>query len=232
LKKVFVFLAFSAITSALHSQVYHTNINGSKLVEAYDREGRGLIWKGNDIIGSPFVSESWGNGTITFADGKVAEITELNFDMYINKPLFRKLNEEQVFMDPVKEIRFAGKLNGHDRAFHLRNGYGPAGNSSEKTYYEVLMEGPNFHLLKYSRKSVFEEMVNIGKTAKSFKVEEDLMLYHVAANTIIKVPKSKKDFQAETVNFSSRITTYLESHKNFSPKKESDMMELVAALNK
>ena len=223
-------LSISALS--VRSQVYNANINGSRLLEAYDREGRGLIGRGSDIQGSPFLSESWGNGTVTFANGQVAEVSELNFDMYINKPLFRKNNEDQVFMDPVKEIRFAGKLNGHDKNFHFRSGYGPAGNSSTKTYYEVLQEGPNFHLLRYTRKEVFEEMVNIGQTAKSFKVEEDFMLYHVAANTIIRVPKSKKDFQAETVNFSSRITSYLETTKNFNPKKESDLRELVTSLNK
>lgn len=214
---------------AAFSQV---RISGTPVLRATNRDGVGIIGKNEDIEGSQYLSESWLLGTVIFKNGVKVDKVVINFDLYGNKPQFKEGNEVQDFSDPVKEIVFAGQVNGQQKFFQFRNGYPGVDNLSEKFFYQVLADGPSMHVLKYLEKVVGEEMVSIGTVKKSFKSQEGLYLFNPLNNKIIKLPKNKKELQEQAPAFSDKLAAYLGANKGFNPKREGDLIEMAITLNK
>ena len=219
----------------LHSRgqvVVQNNLNNSSIIEAYDLKGRPIANKPPEIEGTPYCSETWGKGTVLFSSGERVDAIELNFNQLDNTPLFRKAGEIFTFVHPVKEIRFRIGETGSQRDFTFRKGYPDAGaKMTGETYYQVLSEGNKFHLLALVSKRVGEVFVHVGKSDKVYQQEKNWYIYDVANKKILPVPPGKKGMQEFIAASPNEIKSYLNGHKGFNVKEESDLVSMVSALN-
>jgi len=205
-------------------------IMGTQAVVATDRDGRGMISNYKEVQGTPFVSEDWQEGTIVFSNGLKEKSSQLNFDLYSNKPLFREGNQLYNFQEPVKEISYQGIWNGQPKQLIFRNEYPAIGNLSRSFYYRVETDGARFHLLQFVEKVVNQEMVSIGTYEKKFVQQDDWYLYDVAAGKLIKLPRSKKDLAQAVSGLSPALGEYIKS-KSPNPKDAESMSVMVRVLN-
>lgn len=232
--KTVALLIFSCI-SCLHSRgqvVIQNNINNSSVIEAYDLKGRPIANKPAEIEGTPYCTENWGRGTVIFSTGERADAIELNFNELDNTPLFRKGGEIFTFVHPVKEIRFRVDDKGSQKEYNFRNGYP---NTSEKTtsatFYQVVTDGNKFQLLALVSKRIGEVFVHVGKTDKAYQQEKSWFIYDVAQNRMLQVPSGKKGMPEFLAASPNEVKSWVSSHKGFSVKEETDLVNMVTALN-
>lgn len=223
----FLFLLLS-ISLASMGQV---KIVGVQAIFGTDREGRGILSNAREIKGSPFASTGWNEGTIVFSNGLKGTNTQLNFDLYSNKPAFREEGSLFHFKDPVKEIRYQEERNGQSEKLLFRNEYPAVGYQDRSFYYLVREDGDNYHLLQLVEKTVKEEMVSIGVYDKRFEEQRDWYLFDVKADKLVKIPKGKKEFGNLSKVLSPSFSTYLLNNKDVNMKSETDLIKMVKALN-
>ncbi len=225
-KAGFLFL-FLAVTFSLSAQ---TIINGIQALPVIDQDGHVRMLGGNNIQGSPYVTEIWKEGSIVFSNGISIKGGLLNFDLYSNKPIFRDGDNIFHFRDPVREIKYEAEFNGKLRTLIFRNEYPPIGNQTRSFYYRVERDGAAFHLLQLVAKIVHEEVVNIASYEKKYVQKEDWYLYDVSANKLLKLPKNRRDLLADAAGLSPALSAYIKS-KNPNPKDPQSLAAMVEALN-
>lgn len=228
MKSLWFLFLFAMTTSYALGQV---QINGVDMVLVNVRDGRNVV-NVREVQGSPFASDGWHEGSLVMSNGLKYTHADLNFDLFSNKPAFLENGKNFHFRDPVREIMYTGVVDNVRKTFVFRNEYPPVGKLDKTFFYQVEAEGSTVHLLKMSEKIEHKEMVNIGVYSSHFKLQEEWYLYDVAANKVIKIPKSRKEFLSLSSSLSTPIQDYLKQHNSFNPKKADELVAFATALNK
>ena len=105
-----------------------------------------------DIRGSAFFQESWLPGIIYLEDGYRADKFLLKLDLHSNELLFEHDGKALAVVNPVKEFVLNSPVG---TQYLFRSGFMPVETNDEKTFYQVVVNGPT-SLLKHIRKNINE----------------------------------------------------------------------------
>lgn len=195
-----------------------------------DIVGRPFNSKGlEDIEGSPYLLPDWSWGAVKFKNGKFAKDISLQFSPYNNTLYFKKGNDQQEFVQPVKEFML-GYMEGADSVARIfRNGYPATANTKEETFFELLTDG-KFQLLKHHVKTITSFKPYNQPERKKFAEVNDLFVL-LPGNKMLKIKKDKKFLMDEIPEYATKIESLVESNK-LKLKTEEGIQQLFALLNK
>jgi hypothetical protein len=109
-------------------------------------------------------------------------------------------------------------------------GYPDIDGHTGKSVYQVLSTGPKAQLLKYITQKV-EDANTLGDYSRRELVSTEQLYIYVPGGTIKKIKASKKDVKEALPALSEKIEE-IASANNLKLKSESDIVQLVEALNK
>jgi hypothetical protein len=195
-----------------------------------DIAGRPFSTKGlEDIEGSPYLLTDWSWGAVKFRNGKFAKDITLQYSPYNNKLYFKKGNDQQEFVQPVKEF-ILGYVEGADSVARIfRNGYPSTSNTKEETFFELLTDG-KFQLLKHHVKTITSFKPYNQPERKKFAEVEDLFVL-LPGNKMIKIKKDKNFLVNELPEYANKIESLVASNK-LKLKTEEGIQQLFSLLNK
>ncbi len=194
----------------------------------------GTVMKTNtysEIKGSPFLTENWAQGNVKFVNGRVLTNIALKYDQVKDELLFKgKDNEEYYFSDLISEFDISyAKTQGEVKQRFI-NGFTPSKNLTEKSFYEVLVDG-KVRLLKRSNKTITEtKEYNAATSVK--EINENVAYYIGKAGDA--APLKKNDIKTVAnlidVQKSAAIIDYANKN-NVNPKTEIGLRQIVNYYN-
>jgi hypothetical protein len=173
-----------------------------------------------DVEGSPYLSDTWTEGTVTTAKGTYKNV-RLKYDMSSDQVVFASKNDDALaFADPVKEFTLTDEI--------FTNGFPPIGAQDKKSYYQVLAEG-KIALLKRRAKHIQET-----KTYGSASVNREFVTinsYFVFKDNKIDVIKpDKKTIMALMTDKAEQMDAWVKANK-VSFKSDEDLGKLFEYYN-
>ncbi len=200
-----------------------------QFVEIYDKEGRPLTSSGkNKIKGSPHLSDEWGRGSVKFLNGRTLPDATLQYNIHTNQLHYRIDSIEFIIIDPIAEFSLDYVLNGQSHTGLFRCGYPSQGPLPENTFYEVLAEGPRFHLLKRNYKSVQDFFDYSAAPAKIYRYTSEMFLWDVRTRHLLAI-KNRASLPALMPEQAEAIER-LSGSKNFKFQSEKELAALVRKL--
>jgi hypothetical protein len=149
----------------------------SQHLVAADYLGRPLSTvKNTEVNGSPFINESFTNTSVLLKDGRKINDVLLNFDIYVNEPIFT--NKSGTYFRFNQEIfEFILPVNSEGNITHalFRNGYKAQNKYNERTFYQVIYEG-NKEILKHTQKLIVEDQTSLLTSRKKYEIEVNYFL--------------------------------------------------------
>lgn len=180
-----------------------------------------------NINGSPFFVEEWLPGVMYMKDGARANKFKLRFDAYNNELLFLNGNDPLVVVNPMTGFDIT---NFSGTTFRFRCGYPAIDKNTEKSFYQLMEEGPSASLIKLVKKTILtiEEYNKAGGT-KEFNLSETYFI--VKPNgTIVKIKKDKNSLLDALSDAGNGLANWVEK-KRLRCKTEEELMEVVKAYN-
>lgn len=194
----------------------------------------GTVLKTNtysEIKGSPFLTENWAQGNVKFVNGRVLTNIALKYDQVKDELLFKgKDNEEYYFSDLISEFDISYAKTQGDVKQRFINGFTPSKNLTEKSFYEVLVDG-KVRLLKRSNKTITEtKEYNAATTVK--EINENVAYYIGKAGDAAALKKNDIKTVANLIDAqkSAAIIDYANKN-NFNPKTEIGLRQIVNYYN-
>lgn len=223
-------LVLLAITGS--AQSLDRNFNGIAFAEAYDVNGRPFTEVNkNDFDGNPLLNENWGMGVVRFKNGKVLREMNLQLNLYENRLYFKQNDTIYFFLEPVIEFAFTYQdENSLPVSVVYRNGYPQEGLNHTQSFYQVLADGKNIQLLRYSYKVLVDVLNYGGPVRKKYDQKDQLYLYDASSENMIPVKKEKQFFQKALPAYASVIDSILQETKN-KLRTDEDITNLVKQLN-
>jgi hypothetical protein len=222
-------LLFCCLFTVISGQAQLLDTRTSEILDISAIKGTSFSGKRSaEISGSPLLSENWGKGTVKFSNGRLFRDVSLQFNLYTNQLHYQLEGMVFAFLDPIKEFVFTYEETGENRTVLFRNGYPSQGVSNEWTFYEVLMQGSRFQLLKHNYKTVRDFKDYSSTTARSYHFVSELFIYD-------KQTKSLKSIKPNTIlatvlpDQADAIAT-ISSNKNYKFHSEKELSELLAKL--
>lgn len=173
----------------------------------------------DDVVGNPYLLETWVTGDVKFVDGNTANGVALKYDVLEGVLVVKGPNgEENTFKDPVKE--FTLKEGGKSRIF--RNGFNIATLEGKK-FAEVIYDGKS-KFLKVEAKMIIESKgYNTGTITK--KIEDTKSYFLIKQDgTPILVKNNEKSMLA--ILNRPELSKYIKDN-NISFKSEDDIAKLL-----
>ncbi len=194
----------------------------------------GTVMKTNtysEIKGSPFLTENWAQGNVKFVNGRVLTNIALKYDQVKDELLFKgKDNEEYYFSDLISEFDISyAKTQGEVKQRFI-NGFTPSKNLTEKSFYEVLVDG-KVRLLKRSNKTITEtKEYNAATSVK--EINENVAYYIGKAGDATPLKKNDIKTVASLIDAqkSAAIIDYANKN-NVNPKTEIGLRQIVNYYN-
>lgn len=184
----------------------------------------------NDIKGIPYLGEEWNRGSVSFKNGKVVDSLLLQFDLVTNLLYFKQEGVMQTFMEEVTSFRFYEIPCADQKNMIFRSDYPSYGQQRQNNFYQVLEEGPKYHLLCYRAGKINETYVYGGLPKRSYATLDVLFLYNVKTGEINKLTLSKKAILKLLPSFADTIESLCRKN-NWQLKSESEIKELIRELN-
>jgi hypothetical protein len=225
----FIYILTLFISSAAEAQSVN-NFNRKVLVEAFDIDGNNLVsLKKTNIEGSPYVDDRWLVGKVVFANGRVVNKLPIRFDLNKQTLQFRQDSLSYFFSDIVREFTLPVGENDTSTVLVFRSGYPAHGQYTSNYFYNILVSGKNFHLVKAVICRLHDKYAYIGESSQQYFTTEELLLFDVQEKQFIKIKKDPKKLPSKIVNFNPEAKAYFEKH---SLDKEYNLAEWVVLLNK
>lgn len=194
----------------------------------------GTVMKTNtysEIKGSPFLTENWAQGNVKFVNGRVLTNIALKYDQVKDELLFQgKDNEEYYFSDLISEFDISYAKSQGEVKQRFINGFTPSKNLTEKSFYEVLVDG-KARLLKRSNKTITEtKEYNAATTVK--EINENVTYYIGKAGEATPIKKNDIKTVANLIDAqkSAAVIDYANKN-NFNPKTEIGLRQIVNYYN-
>jgi hypothetical protein len=104
-------------------------------------------------------------------------------------------------------------------------------NNTPATFYEVLGNGDQFQLLKYTHKRIKETVVYGGAPLKEYVMDDLYYIYDKAGKKMLALGSSHslKAVKKVLPNYAAQMDAYLNTNK-LNLKKEEDMIQLLQQL--
>ncbi len=224
------YLFFSATVT--YAQTVADNFSTNGFAEAYDIKGKPFTARNmDDIEGTPMLNDSWEKGQVKFMSGPQLTVPELQFNLFTNQLYFRKDNIVYFFGDPISEFKYQYHDEAGNELAFFRNGYPDNGGKTISTFYRVMADGNNLHLLKYSYKIVRENYVYNGSQKKIYAQMDEWYAYDVKKTAFIKLKMELKYLVKVLPEYADTINKFA-AEKKYNLRKETEIAELFGTLNK
>lgn len=184
-----------------------------------------------DIAGQRYLANEWNNGSVRFKKGKIADSLLLQFDLVTNSIYFKRENVMQAFIEEVDMFRFYPSPDNNETGLVFRSGYPAYSQQPPGTFYQVLEEGNNFHLLKYRAKKIKETYVFNSTPTRSYADADAWFVFDVNTGELQKINSSKKAIQKAFPAFNDAIEQLCKKN-NWNLKAEKELLQLFRELNK
>jgi len=204
-----------------------TTVSAQSSLFLADRVSGNLYKNSNagDIQGSAFFKEDWLPGVIYLGDGYRADKFLLKLDLYSNELLFQHEGQALAVVNPVKEFVLTSPLGAQ---YLFRCGYMPIDVNDEKTFYQVIANGPT-SLLKHIRKNINERKeYGSAATIKEFITTESYFISQ-PKGVILKVKKDKRSL-LDALGDDGKMEAWMAKNK-IKIKSEQDLVNVVNAWN-
>ncbi|MEO7529790.1 MAG: hypothetical protein ABIS69_00220, partial [Sediminibacterium sp.] len=182
-----------------------------------------------EVNGSPLFSDNWGIGIVKFTNGKYMKDVPLRFSLYNSELYSKKGDIEVMLVNSVREFSFSYEDNGSIRSVSFRNGYPGTKAGADQVFYEILVDGPRFQVLKHSNKTIREVSDYTSAPHKEFRLASELFIFDNQAQTLTQV-KNKQPL-AESVPVLAQEIARTTGNPTGKFRSEKDLIELVAKVN-
>jgi len=218
-KTFFLTILLSVLVSIVNAQFLRDNVSGAPYISN----------RYTDIIGSPLLFDTWNQGTIYLKDGTKAENFPLKFNVYENQLIFNYNDQALSVQNPVKEFVIATSGDATATKMAFRCGYLPIEKNDEKTFYQVLQDGP-VALLKQIKKMVVTNVTYGGaENVREFSTTE---AYFVAMpkGDLARISKSRSSLIDALGDRQGKLDAWMRANNN-KGKTEADLMAAIKAWN-
>ena len=182
-----------------------------------------------DIQGSPLLFDSWNQGTIYLKDGTKAENFPLKFNVYENQLIFNYNDQALTVQNPVKEFVIATSAEANAPKMVFRCGYIPVEKNDEKTFYQVLQDGP-VALVKQIKKMVVTNATYGGaENVREFSTTEAYFLA-MPKGDLARIGKNKSSLIDALGDRQGKLDAWMKTNNN-KGRSEADLMAAVKAWN-
>ena len=228
-KYLFIFF-LSCATLPIFAQTMTGNAIPS--VQFADANGRLLPASGAGIQGTPYVFDKFGIGKVVFVNGMESVDSNLNYSYFDHKLYYTQKNSLYVVNQQAKsfELNSVDKENNKvSKKFMCL--FPSIENNTPATFYEVLGNGDQFQLLKYTHKRIKETVVYGGAPVKEYVMDDLYYIYDKADKKMHALGSSHslKAVKKVLPNYAAQIDTYVDANK-LNLKKEDDMVQLLQQL--
>lgn len=217
-----ILLACLILLSGLSSKIlaqglYIQDVNGSPV----------RIGTYTNVIGSPYLSDSWLKANIKMANGKVFNNIDVKYDQVADELIYKGTDGQTMnFTDKVAEFHILGD-NGSNNIY--KQGFtGPKGLSAQN-YAQVLVDGKT-KLLKRTVKNL-QESREYNSATVDRTVTSSTLYYLVNENgEILNISKDKKGILKALPAKGAEIETYISSNK-LNAKDDLDLIKIINYYN-
>jgi len=230
MKKYLFFLFLSCSTLSLFAQTITGNAIPS--VQFADANGRLLPASGAGIQGTPYVFDKFSLGKVVFLNGMESVDSNLNYSYFDHKLYYTQKNGLYVVNQQAKSF----VLNSVDKDNNKLSKqfmclFPSVENNTPATFYEVLGNGDQLQLLKYTHKRIKESTVYGGAPTKEYVADDLFYIYDKAAKKMLALGSalSLKAIKKGLPEFTAQIDALLNTNK-LNLKKEEDMIQLLQQL--
>ena len=230
MKKHLFILFLSCSTLSLFAQTITGNAIPS--VQFADANGRLLPASGAGIQGTPYVFDKFSLGKVVFVNGMESVDSNLNYSYFDHKLYYTQKNGLYVVNQQAKSF----VLNSVDKDNNKLSKqfmclFPSVENNTPATFYEVLGNGDQLQLLKYTHKRIKESTVYGGAPTKEYVADDLFYIYDKAAKKMLALGSalSLKAVKKGLPEFTAQIDALLNTNK-LNLKKEEDMIQLLQQL--
>ena len=183
-----------------------------------------------EVGGSPFLSPDYKSGLIQISRDKKVTDVPVKFNILSNAVMVQKDGQEMK-LELFKLVTYDETGNdGAVKHVQLGQGYPEVDNHNENSVYLVLASGPKVQLLKYLSQKV-EDAATLGDYSRKELVITEQLYVYTPGGTIKKIKSGKKDLVEALPSLATKIDEIAASN-NLKLKSESEITQLVEALNK
>lgn len=186
----------------------------------------------SNMKGTPYFIAEWVSGVVVFKGNKLLNSNDLQFNWVKNELHTRYNGQVYKFDDSVIEfVLLDTTVQGKSTEILFRNGYPATGTHSRISFYQVIIGGANFELLKYWARHDHDSFEGVGTYVKEFYRVADLYLYDMKSNTIQYI--NLKPSSIERAIPASYAKTVKQASSTIQGKKfsEAELISLVQSLN-
>ena len=183
--------------------------------------------KYTEINGSPYLIDSWTTGTVKFNNGKVINNVLLKYDQVADELSFAGKNDEEYFFNErVSEFTLTYIEDNIDHKKYFKSGFPTINNLSDKSFYEVLIDGA-VSLLKKNAKDITQvKEFNSATTVKT--VNNNIRYYIVKSNEIIHLKKLDSKNVANSLDAGkANLIMDFTKRNDLNPKKDADLKKII-----
>ena len=222
-----------ACISFAQTDPFVTNIKPGNVagLEAYDKSGK-PIPKGTEaaIDGSAMLNQHFEKGIVKFRNGQEFKDVLLNLSLINNQLYFKKDSTEMVFIIPVEQFLLPVINEGKAKTVLFKSGYPTVGKQTNRTFYQVLSDGPRVQFLKYEYKTMSEHFVYGSLPANEYKSERLFFMYNLANKQITKIAINAKSVRKALARYEAEIDRFLLQNKG-KLTREDEIISLVEYIN-
>ncbi len=183
-----------------------------------------------EIGGSPFMTVDYQTGTVTVAENKTVGNIPVKFNIFSNAIMIQK-DGQDLRLESFEVVSYdATENNGTIKHVMFKQGYPEIDNHTDKSIYQVLSMGTKVHLLKFLSQKV-EDVPTLGDYSRREIVTTQQLYIYTPGGEIKKIKASKQSLVEALPALSAKIDEVVAANK-LNLKSESDIAELVEALNK
>lgn len=183
-----------------------------------------------EVGGSPFMTEDYQTGSVQVADDKIVTNVPVKFNIFSNAVMVQK-DGQDMRLESFQVVSY--DITGNDGAIkHImfKQGYPEIDNHTDKSVYQVLSMGSNVHLVKFLSQKV-EDAATLGDYSRREIVTTQQLYIYTPGGEIKRIKASKQSVVDALPALSAKIEEVVTANK-LNLKSESDIAELVEALNK
>ena len=229
MKKYLFILLLSCATLPMFAQITG---NAIQAVQFADANGRILPAGAAGVQGTPYVFEKFGQGKIVFVNGMESVDSNLNYSLADHKLYYTQKNGLYVVNQQAKSFVLNSVDKDNNKVSKQFMCLFPSiENNTPATFYEVLGNGDNLQLLKYTSKRIKESAVYGGAPLKEYIADDLFYIYDKAAKKMVALGSalSLKVIKKGLPEFTAQIDALLNTNK-LNLKKEEDMIQLLQQL--
>ena len=176
------------------------------------------------------MTEDYQTGSIQIGENKIVTNIPVKFNIFSNAVMVEK-DGQDMRLESFQIVSY--NLTGNDGTIKhiiLRQGYPEIDNHTEKSVYQVLSMGSNVHLIKFLSQKV-EDAATLGDYSRREIVTTQQLYVYTPGGEIKRIKANKQSLVEALPTLSAKIDEVVSTNK-LNLKSESDIAELVEALNK